>query len=120
MGNDGVLWEALGGENLIQISVVREVPSWGSRRSGGDVKLSKGEPGKEAWGKAGGGRFNCRWLARIQPVPQREGAKQKTSEMKRGQLTKHLLYSVQKFGFFLRPVGNWKEHSPIGISEFPF
>lgn len=65
-------------------------------------------------------RVDSRNLARIQPVLETGAAKQKTSEMRRGQLTKHLLYSVQKFGFFRRPVGNWKEHSPIGISEFPF
>lgn len=34
-----------------------KVPSWGSGWPGGDVKLSKSEPGKEGWGKGGEGRF---------------------------------------------------------------
>ena len=46
-------------------------------------------------------------------------AKQKTSEMRRGQLMKHPLYHAQEFGFFTRPWWDWKSHNQTCILECP-
>lgn len=47
-------------------------------------------------------------------------AKQKMSEIHRGQLLKHPLYYGHELRFFPRPVGDWESHNQTCILERPF